>query len=614
MLGKSEIIATVAQIDKEYKKHLKNSESELNKISLKLASIDTELEFAKIVNDEEQITEINGRLKKLEEKKKELIASDLLYKQKIEQLKMIATSYAKNRIEGAHESEIDLERTGILNLLEVNREAKIEEITKCQEQFDKLEAAKKVDLATAEYLELEREIEKIKKKYIVGTATDEDLAQAKKMSDQRKEIRATAEKRAKEQETSINYQQQTIQSKIDEIQIELKEVEEKRNRLTETSIEDYRKKVIDELIEPINRKEDLNNPRVMYQRKSYLRLASDKDLLYLIESLLRKLAKLNNFDHFVVSVNSNYCSYVKDSAQKEGFSVDLSEEAKRDELKARLLEDMTGFNKIEELRSIDIHRIPTLTWAKENGWFTIPLNLNFYNENKLLGASFNPSAVLRADSLNLAEKQRQLIIDEETKNEIEELKKEIEKNLWRELGTFFAEQISMVYLNGRRIWPAKVQNSIVLQREIDTVLEKNAIYKKEAEDLLLEIDTFIANSEMEKEEKSKIVREIATQLGIPVDICTELIEKKELTEETISKENFVIQNQMRNFDEDEFKPEDFNMEANGLESVKEEEYFDDLDEVIPDEPIDETIENANIYEFDNGLTLTPNHESMGRVA
>lgn len=614
MLGKSEIIATVAQIDKEYKKHLKNSESELNKISLKLASIDTELEFAKIVNDEEQITEINGRLKKLEEKKKELIASDLLYKQKIEQLKMIATSYAKNRIEGAHESEIDLERTGILNLLEVNREAKIEEITKCQEQFDKLEAAKKVDLATAEYLELEREIEKIKKKYIVGTATDEDLAQAKKMSDQRKEIRATAEKRAKEQETSINYQQQTIQSKIDEIQIELKEVEEKRNRLTETSIEDYRKKVIDELIEPINRKEDLNNPRVMYQRKSYLRLASDKDLLYLIESLLRKLAKLNNFDHFVVSVNSNYCSYVKDSAQKEGFSVDLSEEAKRDELKARLLEDMTGFNKIEELRSIDIHRIPTLTWAKENGWFTIPLNLNFYNENKLLGASFNPSAVLRADSLNLAEKQRQLIIDEETKNEIEELKKEIEKNLWRELGTFFAEQISMVYLNGRRIWPAKVQNSIVLQREIDTVLEKNAIYKKEAEDLLLEIDTFIANSEMEKEEKSKIVREIATQLGIPVDICTELIEKKELTEETISKENFVIQNQMRNFDEDEIKPEDFNMEANGLESVKEEEYFDDLDEVIPDEPIDETIENANIYEFDNGLTLTPNHESMGRVA
>lgn len=614
MLGKSEIIATVAQIDKEYKKHLKNSESELNKISLKLAGIDTELEFAKIVNDEEQITEINGRLKKLEEKKKELIASDLLYKQKIEQLKMIATSYAKNRIEGAHESEIDLERTGILNLLEVNREAKIEEITKCQEQFDKLEAAKKVDLATAEYLELEREIEKIKKKYIVGTATDEDLAQAKKMSDQRKEIRATAEKRAKEQETSINYQQQTIQSKIDEIQIELKEVEEKRNRLTETSIEDYRKKVIDELIEPINRKEDLNNPRVMYQRKSYLRLASDKDLLYLIESLLRKLAKLNNFNHFVVSVNSNYCSYVKDSAQKEGFSVDLSEEAKRDELKARLLEDMTGFNKIEELRSIDIHRIPTLTWAKENGWFTIPLNLNFYNENKLLGASFNPSAVLRADSLNLAEKQRQLIIDEETKNEIEELKKEIEKNLWRELGTFFAEQISMVYLNGRRIWPAKVQNSIVLQREIDTVLEKNAIYKKEAEDLLLEIDTFIANSEMEKEEKSKIVREIATQLGIPVDICTELIEKKELTEETISKENFVIQNQMRNFDEDEFKPEDFNMEANGLESVKEEEYFDDLDEVIPDEPIDETIENANIYEFDNGLTLTPNHESMGRVA
>ncbi len=614
MLGKSEIIATVAQIDKEYKKHLKNSESELNKISLKLAGIDTELEFAKIVNDEEQITEINGRLKKLEEKKKELIASDLLYKQKIEQLKMIATSYAKNRIEGAHESEIDLERTGILNLLEVNREAKIEEITKCQEQFDKLEAAKKVDLATAEYLELEREIEKIKKKYIVGTATDEDLAQAKKMSDQRKEIRATAEKRAKEQETSINYQQQTIQSKIDEIQIELKEVEEKRNRLTETSIEDYRKKVIDELIEPINRKEDLNNPRVMYQRKSYLRLASDKDLLYLIESLLRKLAKLNNFDHFVVSVNSNYCSYVKDSAQKEGFSVDLSEEAKRDELKARLLEDMTGFNKIEELRSIDIHRIPTLTWAKENGWFTIPLNLNFYNENKLLGASFNPSAVLRADSLNLAEKQRQLIIDEETKNEIEELKKEIEKNLWRELGTFFAEQISMVYLNGRRIWPAKVQNSIVLQREIDTVLEKNAIYKKEAEDLLLEIDTFIANSEMEKEEKSKIVREIATQLGIPVDICTELIEKKELTEETISKENFVIQNQMINFDEDEFKPEDFNMEENGLESVKEEEYFDDLDEVIPDEPIDETIENANIYEFDNGLTLTPNHESMGRVA
>ncbi len=614
MLGKSEIIATVAQIDKEYKKHLKNSESELNKISLKLAGIDTELEFAKIVNDEEQITEINGRLKKLEEKKKELIASDLLYKQKIEQLKMIATSYAKNRIEGAHESEIDLERTGILNLLEVNREAKIEEITKCQEQFDKLEAAKKVDLATAEYLELEREIEKIKKKYIVGTATDEDLAQAKKMSDQRKEIRATAEKRAKEQETSINYQQQTIQSKIDEIQIELKEVEEKRNRLTETSIEDYRKKVIDELIEPINRKEDLNNPRVMYQRKSYLRLASDKDLLYLIESLLRKLAKLNNFNHFVVSVNSNYCSYVKDSAQKEGFSVDLSEEAKRDELKARLLEDMTGFNKIEELRSIDIHRIPTLTWAKENGWFTIPLNLNFYNENKLLGASFNPSAVLRADSLNLAEKQRQLIIDEETKNEIEELKKEIEKNLWRELGTFFAEQISMVYLNGRRIWPAKVQNSIVLQREIDTVLEKNAIYKKEAEDLLLEIDTFIANSEMEKEEKSKIVREIATQLGIPVDICTELIEKKELTEETISKENFVIQNQMRNFDEDEIKPEDFNMEANGLESVKEEEYFDDLDEVIPDKPIDETIENANIYEFDNGLTLTPNHESMGRVA
>ena len=71
---------------------------------------------------------------------------------------------------------------------------------------------------------------------------------------------------------------------------------------------------------------------------------------------------------------------------------------------------------------------------------------------------------------------------------------------------------------------------------------------------------------------------------------------------------------MRNFDEDEFKPEDFNMEANGLESVKEEEYFDDLDEVIPNEPIDETIENANIYEFDNGLTLTPNHESMGRVA
>lgn len=614
MLSKSEIVAAIAQVDKEYKKHLKNSESELNKISLKLAGIDSELEFAKIVNDEEQIIEISGRFKKLEDKKKEIIASDLLYKQKIEQLKTFMTSYAKNRIENAHESEIDLDRTGILNSLEVNCAAKIEEITKYREQYDKLEAAKKVDLATAEYLELEREIEKIKKKYIVGTATDEDLAQAKKMSDQRKEIRATAEKRAKEQETSINYQQQTIQGKIEEIQVELKTVEEKRNRLAETSIEDYRKKIIEKLIEAINRKEDLNNPRVMYQRKTYLRLASDKDLLYLIESLLRKLAKLNNFEHFVVNVNSNYSSYVKDSAQKEGFSVDLSDEAKRDELKARLLEDMTGFNKIEELRSIDIHRIPTLTWAKENGWFTIPLNLNFYNENKLLGASFNPSAVLRADSLNLAEKQRQLIIDEETKNEIEELKKEIEKNLWRELGTFFAEQISMVYLNGRRIWPAKVQNSIVLQREIDTVLDKNAIYKKEAEDLLLEIDTFIANSEMEKEEKAKIVREIASQLGIPVDICMELIDKKELTEETISKENFVIQNQMRNFDEDEFKPEDFKIEEKVPEIVKEEDYFDDLDEVLPGEPIDETIENANIYEFDNGLTLTPSNDGLGRVA
>ncbi|MCI9280042.1 MAG: hypothetical protein HFJ02_04515 [Bacilli bacterium] len=614
MLSKSEIVAAIAQVDKEYKKHLKNSESELNKISLKLAGIDSELEFAKIVNDEEQIIEISGRFKKLEDKKKEIIASDLLYKQKIEQLKTFMTSYAKNRIENAHESEIDLDRTGILNSLEVNCAAKIEEITKYREQYDKLEAAKKVDLATAEYLELEREIEKIKKKYIVGTATDEDLAQAKKMSDQRKEIRATAEKRAKEQETSINYQQQTIQGKIEEIQVELKTVEEKRNRLAETSIEDYRKKIIEKLIEAINRKEDLNNPRVMYQRKTYLRLASDKDLLYLIESLLRKLAKLNNFEHFVVNVNSNYSSYVKDSAQKEGFSVDLSDEAKRDELKARLLEDMTGFNKIEELRRIDIHRIPTLTWAKENGWFTIPLNLNFYNENKLLGASFNPSAVLRADSLNLAEKQRQLIIDEETKNEIEELKKEIEKNLWRELGTFFAEQISMVYLNGRRIWPAKVQNSIVLQREIDTVLDKNAIYKKEAEDLLLEIDTFIANSEMEKEEKAKIVREIASQLGIPVDICMELIDKKELTEETISKENFVIQNQMRNFDEDEFKPEDFKIEEKVPEIVKEEDYFDDLDEVLPGEPIDETIENANIYEFDNGLTLTPSNDGLGRVA
>ncbi len=614
MLSKSEIVAAIAQVDKEYKKHLKNSESELNKISLKLAGIDSELEFAKIVNDEEQIIEISGRFKKLEDKKKEIIASDLLYKQKIEQLKTFMTSYAKNRIENAHESEIDLDRTGILNSLEVNCAAKIEEITKYREQYDKLEAAKKVDLATAEYLELEREIEKIKKKYIVGTATDEDLAQAKKMSDQRKEIRATAEKRAKEQETSINYQQQTIQGKIEEIQVELKTVEEKRNRLAETSIEDYRKKIIEKLIEAINRKEDLNNPRVMYQRKTYLRLASVKDLLYLIESLLRKLAKLNNFEHFVVNVNSNYSSYVKDSAQKEGFSVDLSDEAKRDELKARLLEDMTGFNKIEELRRIDIHRIPTLTWAKENGWFTIPLNLNFYNENKLLGASFNPSAVLRADSLNLAEKQRQLIIDEETKNEIEELKKEIEKNLWRELGTFFAEQISMVYLNGRRIWPAKVQNSIVLQREIDTVLDKNAIYKKEAEDLLLEIDTFIANSEMEKEEKAKIVREIASQLGIPVDICMELIDKKELTEETISKENFVIQNQMRNFDEDEFKPEDFKIEEKVPEIVKEEDYFDDLDEVLPGEPIDETIENANIYEFDNGLTLTPSNDGLGRVA
>ncbi len=614
MLSKSEIVAAIAQVDKEYKKHLKNSESELNKISLKLAGIDSELEFAKIVNDEEQIIEISGRFKKLEDKKKEIIASDLLYKQKIEQLKTFMTSYAKNRIENAHESEIDLDRTGILNSLEVNCAAKIEEITKYREQYDKLEAAKKVDLATAEYLELEREIEKIKKKYIVGTATDEDLAQAKKMSDQRKEIRATAEKRAKEQETSINYQQQTIQGKIEEIQVELKTVEEKRNRLAETSIEDYRKKIIEKLIEAINRKEDLNNPRVMYQRKTYLRLASDKDLLYLIESLLRKLAKLNNFEHFVVNVNSNYSSYVKDSAQKEGFSVDLSDEAKRDELKARLLEDMTGFNKIEELRRIDIHRIPTLTWAKENGWFMIPLNLNFYNENKLLGASFNPSAVLRADSLNLAEKQRQLIIDEETKNEIEELKKEIEKNLWRELGTFFAEQISMVYLNGRRIWPAKVQNSIVLQREIDTVLDKNAIYKKEAEDLLLEIDTFIANSEMEKEEKAKIVREIASQLGIPVDICMELIDKKELTEETISKENFVIQNQMRNFDEDEFKPEDFKIEEKVPEIVKEEDYFDDLDEVLPGEPIDETIENANIYEFDNGLTLTPSNDGLGRVA
>lgn len=614
MLSKSEIVAAIAQVDKEYKKHLKNSESELNKISLKLAGIDSELEFAKIVNDEEQIIEISGRFKKLEDKKKEIIASDLLYKQKIEQLKTFMTSYAKNRIENAHESEIDLDRTGILNSLEVNCAAKIEEITKYREQYDKLEAAKKVDLATAEYLELGREIEKIKKKYIVGTATDEDLAQAKKMSDQRKEIRDTAEKRAKELETSINYQQQTIKGKIEEFQVELKNVEEKRNRLAETSIEDYRKKIIEKLIEAINRKEDLNNPRVMYQRKTYLRLASDKDLLYLIESLLRKLAKLNNFEHFVVNVNSNYSSYIKDSAQKEGFSVDLSDEAKRDELKARLLEDMTGFNKIEELRSIDIHRIPTLTWAKENGWFTIPLNLNFYNENKLLGASFNPSAVLRADSLNLAEKQRQLIIDEETKNEIEELKKEIEKNLWRELGTFFAEQISMVYLNGRRIWPAKVQNSIVLQREIDTVLDKNAIYKKEAEDLLLEIDTFIANSEMEKEEKAKIVREIASQLGIPVDICMELIDKKELTEETISKENFVIQNQMRNFDEDEFKPEDFKIEEKVPEIVKEEDYFDDLDEVLPGEPIDETIENANIYEFDNGLTLTPSNDGLGRVA
>lgn len=614
MLSKSEIVAAIAQVDQEYKKHLKNSKAELHKISLELAGIDSELEFAKIVNDEEQIIEISGRFKKLEDKKKEIIASDLLYKQKIEQLKTFMTSYAKNRIENAHESEIDLDRTGILNSLEVNCAAKNEEITKYREQYDKLEAAKKVDLATAEYLELEREIEKIKKKYIVGTATDEDLAQAKKMSDQRKEIRATAEKRAKEQETSINYQQQTIQGKIEEIQVELKTVEEKRNRLAETSIEDYRKKIIEKLIEAINRKEDLNNPRVMYQRKTYLRLASDKDLLYLIESLLRKFAKLNNFEHFVVNVNSNYSSYVKDSAQKEGFSVDLSDEAKRDELKARLLEDITGFNKIEELRSIDIHRIPTLTWAKENGWFTIPLNLNFYNENKLLGASFNPSAVLRADSLNLAEKQRQLIIDEETKNEIEELKKEIEKNLWRELGTFFAEQISMVYLNGHRIWPAKVQNSIVLQREIDIVLDKNAIYKKEAEDLLLEIDTFIANSEMEKEEKAKIVREIASQLGIPVDICMELIDKKELTEETISKENFVIQNQMRNFDEDEFKPEDFKIGEKVPEIVSEEDYFDDLDEVLSDEPIDETIENANIYEFDNGLTLTPRKDDLGRVA
>ncbi len=607
MLSKSEIVATVAQIDKEYKKHLEDSKKALKKLSLQLTSIDSELEFAKIVQDENQINEIIERIKKIENKKEEIITNEMLYKQKIEQLKMIATSFAKNRIESAHENEIDLELKGILNSLEVNRVAKIEEITKCQEQYDELEAAKNVDLATAEDLDLKQKIDDIKKKYINGTATDEDLAQAKKMSAQRKEIRATAEKRAKEQETSINYQQQTIEVTKKQIETELAKINEEIEHLSGISPEEYRATTIEKLIEPINRKEDLNDPRVMYQRKTFLRLASDKDLLYSIESLFRKLAKLNNFEHFIVNVNSNYSSYVKDSAQKEGFSVDLSDEAKRDELKAKLLEDMTGFNKIEELRSIDINRIPTLAWAKETGWFTIPLNLNFYNENKLLGAAFNPSAVLRAKSLNLAEKQRQLIIDENTKNEIETLKKEIETDLWYELGIFFAEQIGMIYLNGRRIWPAKVQNSIALKSEIDALLEKNAIYKKEAEDLLLEIDTFIANSEMEKEEKAKIVQKIATQLGLPVDICKELIEREELTEEKLSKENLIIQSQMRNFDEGEFKAEDFEIEVPESKAV-DEDYFDDFEDEMNNSL------NDDDYDFGNGLTLMPNDESLGRVA
>ncbi len=607
MLSKSEIVATVAQIDKEYKKHLEDSKKALKKLSLQLTSIDSELEFAKIVQDENQINEIIERIKKIENKKEEIITNEMLYKQKIEQLKMIATSFAKNRIESAHENEIDLELKGILNSLEVNRVAKIEEITKCQEQYDELEAAKNVDLATAEDLDLKQKIDDIKKKYINGTATDEDLAQAKKMSAQRKEIRATAEKRAKEQETSINYQQQTIEVTKKQIETELAKINEEIEHLSGISPEEYRATTIEKLIEPINRKEDLNDPRVMYQRKTFLRLASDKDLLYSIESLFRKLAKLNNFEHFIVNVNSNYSSYVKDSAQKEGFSVDLSDEAKRDELKAKLLEDMTGFNKIEELRSIDINRIPTLAWAKETGWFTIPLNLNFYNENKLLGAAFNPSAVLRAKSLNLAEKQRQLIIDENTKNEIETLKKEIETDLWHELGMFFAKQIGIIYLNGRRIWPAKVQNSIALKSEIDALLEKNAIYKKEAEDLLLEIDTFIANSEMEKEEKAKIVQKIATQLGLPLDICKELIEREELTEEKLSKENLIIQSQMRNFDEGEFKAEDFEIEVPESKAV-DEDYFDDFEDEMNNSL------NDDDYDFGNGLTLMPNDESLGRVA
>lgn len=570
MLNKEEFAKIIERLMNEYEKHQKESDEELLKISAELSKIDKELEFANLINDNDAILEIKERIEAFESRKKEIVAASLLYEQKLKQFKKMIIDYAQKRIERALEEEIDLEKTQTLNILEVNASALKEEISKCEEQFSKLESAKEVDLASTEEVELKNKIKEIKQNYMFGIATDEDVIKAKELTERVKEIRTNAEKRALEQEKAINSQQEEIRDKMHGTEKDLKKVEEKMNELSEISLEEYRKNLIDEIASKGEKqKENLNDPYTVSKRNAFLRLASDKKIRYKVESCLRKYHKYNNYNHFVVSVSGNYLSYVNDNEKSKGYEVDLIDAKKCQELNIQLKKDMSNFLKIEELRNMMISTLPNLAWAKENGWLEIPLNLAFYEQSEILGEHFVPSSILKAKSLNLSELLRKLIKENDVKYKIENLKKEIEADLWKELGIFFANRISATYLNHRRIWPSKVQNASTLEKEINSILRKNSIYMEEAQKMLDDIDSYIQNSNHEREEQEKIEKEIASALNISPEIVKELIIRKELTEENIERENFAIHSQN-------------NEEENRKENI-EDEYVDYLDDLEPDE-------------------------------
>jgi len=146
MLNKEEFSKIIEKLMNEYERQQKDNNEELLKISTELSNVDKELEFAKLINDNDAIDEINHRIESFESRKKEIVASSLLYERKLKQFKNMIITFAEKRIEKALEEEIDLEKTQTLNILEINASALKEEIAKCEEQFSNLKVQKKLIL------------------------------------------------------------------------------------------------------------------------------------------------------------------------------------------------------------------------------------------------------------------------------------------------------------------------------------------------------------------------------------------------------------------------------------------------------------------------------------